>query len=65
MTDNTLGVAARENLYRMVNGAINAGSFGEAREMIESGDIDDLIAEAGHEGDSAGEIIQAATGFSL
>ena len=56
---------AREELYRMVSGAVNCGSFGEAREMIEAGDIDGIIAEAGHGNDSASEIIEAATGFRL
>lgn len=65
MTETTYDTAARKDLYRMVNGAVNAGSFGEAREMIESGDIDDLIADAGHQGDTASDIIEAATGFRI
>jgi hypothetical protein len=64
MTETTYSTAARNDLYRMVNGAVG-DSFGAAREMIESGDIDDLIADAGHEGDTAADIIEAATGFRI
>jgi hypothetical protein len=64
MTETTYSTAARKDLYRMVNGAVS-DSFGAAREMIESGDIDDLIADAGHEGDAAADIIEAATGFRV
>jgi hypothetical protein len=61
-TDAAYSADARNDLYRMVNGAVS-DSFGAAREMIESGDIDELIADAGHEGDTAADIIEAATGF--
>ena len=67
MTETTYSTEARKDrkdLYRMVNGAVS-DSFGAAREMIESGDIDDLIADAGHEDDTAEDIIEAATGISI
>lgn len=64
-TETTFDTTSRDELYRMVNGAANHDSFGAAREMLESGDLDDLIESAGHDGDSAREIIEAATGYRM